>query len=71
MLCGICLGLGWMINVLFVTFTLLVLPFLVISRPNIKHLMWILAGFALVFAIELIIVKIACGSWYATYKLYS
>jgi 4-amino-4-deoxy-L-arabinose transferase-like glycosyltransferase len=64
-LCGVFIGFGWMINVLIVTIALTALPVFIIVRPKIKDLMWILAGFALVFAVELLIVKIECGSWFA------
>jgi hypothetical protein len=65
MLCGIFLGLGWTINILFVTFTLVVIPFLFIVRPKIKHLLWIIAGFLFIIFLEFLIVKIECGSWFA------
>jgi hypothetical protein len=68
MLSGVFLGLGWMINSLFVTVILIILPFLIIVRPKIKHLLWIIAGFLLVFFAELLIVKLACGSWFARFS---
>jgi hypothetical protein len=68
MLCGICLGLGWMINVIFVTFIFVVLPFLLIVRPKIKHLLWITTGFLFIFLLELLIVKIECGSWFTRFS---
>jgi hypothetical protein len=68
MLCGVILGLGWMINALFVTMILVILPFLFIVRPRIKHLLWIIAGFAFIMLLELLIVKISCGSWFARFS---
>jgi hypothetical protein len=68
MLSGVFLGLGWMVNSLFVTIILVILPFLIIVRPKIKHLLWIIAGFALILFIELLIVKISCGSWFARFS---
>jgi hypothetical protein len=64
-LCGIFLGFGWWLNELFVTFILVVLPFLVLMRPKIKHLLWIIAGFLFIIFIEFLIVKILTGSWLA------
>jgi hypothetical protein len=61
--CGICLGLGWMVNELFVTFPLVVLPFLFLIRPKIKHLLWIITGFLFIMFLELLVVKISTGSW--------
>jgi hypothetical protein len=68
MLSGVFLGLGWMINSLFVTIILIILPFLIIVRPKIKHLLWIIAGFALILFVELLIVKTSCGSWFARFN---
>jgi hypothetical protein len=63
--CGICLGFGWMVNVLFVTLILVAIPFLFIVRPKIKHLLWITAGLLFIMFLEFLIVKIECGSWFA------
>jgi len=62
-LCGVFLGLGWWINELFVTFILVVIPFLFLVRPKIKHLFWIITGFLFIIFLELLIVKISTGSW--------
>ncbi|MBN2021062.1 MAG: glycosyltransferase family 39 protein [Sedimentisphaerales bacterium] len=68
MFCGICIGLGWMINAIFVTIVLVILPFLFIVRPKIKYLLWITAGFVLIIFLELLVVKISCGSWFARFS---
>ena len=66
-LSGICLGLAWWMNEIFVTFIFAALPFLIIIRPKISHLLWIFTGFLLIIFIELLIVKISSGSWFARY----
>ena len=63
-LSGIFLGFAWLVNEIFVTFVLIMLPFIIIVRPKIRHLFWITAGFALVFCSELLIIKITTGSWF-------
>jgi len=62
-LCGVFLGLAWWVNELFVTFIIVVLPFLFLIRPRIKHLLWIIIGFLFIIFLELLIVKISTGSW--------
>ena len=64
---GICLGIAWWMNEIFVTFIFAMIPFLFIIRPKIKNLTWILIGFLLIIFIELLIVKISCGSWFARF----
>ena len=66
-LSGIFLGFGWWLNELFVTFILVVLPFLLLVRPKIKHLLWVIAGFLIIIFLELLIVKISTGSWLARF----
>ena len=67
-LSGVCIGLGWWFNEIFVTFIIVALPFILIVRPKFKHLLWITAGFLLVFSLELLIVKISAGSWLARFN---
>jgi 4-amino-4-deoxy-L-arabinose transferase-like glycosyltransferase len=67
-LCGMFLGLGWWINEIFVTFILVVIPFLFIVRPKIKHLFWIITGFLFIIFLELLVVKILSGSWLARFS---
>ncbi len=64
---GACLGIAWWVNEIFVTFIFVMLPFLLILRPKIKHLLWILMGFLLIIFIELLIVKIESGSCVARF----
>lgn len=64
MLSGVFLGFAWLVNEIFVTFVLIILPFIIIVRPKIRHLFWITAGFALVFCSELLLIKITTGSWF-------
>jgi hypothetical protein len=66
-LSGVFLGFAWLVNEIFVTFVLIILPFIVIVRPKIRHLFWITAGFALVFCSELLIIKITTGSWFTRF----
>jgi 4-amino-4-deoxy-L-arabinose transferase-like glycosyltransferase len=66
-LSGICLGFAWWVNEIFVTFIFVALPFLIIMRPKIKHLLWIFTGFLLIIFIELIIVKISSGSFFSRF----
>jgi hypothetical protein len=67
MLSGVFLGFAWLLNEIFVTFVLVVLPFLVLVRPKIRHLLWITAGFALVFLLELLVVKLTTGAWFSRF----
>ncbi|MFA5554640.1 MAG: glycosyltransferase family 39 protein [Phycisphaerae bacterium] len=67
-ICGALLGVGWLINSIFITIIFVILPFLFIVRPKIKYLLWILLGFIFLMLLELIIVKIACGSWFARFS---
>jgi hypothetical protein len=67
MLSGIFLGFAWLLNEISVTLALVVLPFIVLIRPKIKHLMWITAGFALIFLSEMLIIKISTGSWFSRF----
>lgn len=64
---GVFLGFAWLANEIFVTFVLVVLPFLVLVRPKIRHLLWITAGFAVVFLLELLIIKFTTGSWFSRF----
>ncbi len=66
-LCGVFFGLAWWVNEIFVTFIIVVIPFLFLVRPKIKHLSWIIAGFLFIIFLELLIVKISCGSWLARF----
>jgi len=66
-LSGVSLGIAWWINEIFVTFIFAIIPFLFIIRPKIKNLAWILIGFLLIILIELLIVKISSGSWFARF----
>jgi hypothetical protein len=66
--CGICLGLGWWVNEIFVTFILVVIPFLFLVRPKIKHLLWIIAGVAFIIFLEFLMVRILNGSWFARFN---
>ncbi len=66
-LCGVFLGLAWWVNEIFVTFILVVIPFLFIVRPKIKHLLWIVTGFLLIIFLELLMVKIVSFSWLARF----
>lgn len=65
---GMFLGYAWLANEIFVTFVLVVIPFLFLIRPKIKDLLWITAGFAFVFFIEILVLKIVTGSWFARFK---
>ncbi|MFA5554639.1 MAG: hypothetical protein WCZ89_01130 [Phycisphaerae bacterium] len=65
---GMFLGYAWLANEIFVTFVFVVLPFLFLIRPKIKDLLWITAGFAIVFFIEIMVLKIVTGSWFARFK---
>jgi hypothetical protein len=67
MLSGVFLGFAWLVNEIFVTFVLIILPFVIIVRPKIRHLLWITAGFALVFCSELLFIKITTGSWFTRF----
>ena len=67
-LSGIFLGFGWWLNEIFVTAIIVVIPFFFIMRPKIKHLSWIIAGFIFIVLLELLIVKIATGSWLARFS---
>jgi hypothetical protein len=64
---GVCLGIAWWMNEIFVTFIFAMIPFLLILRPKIKNLTWILIGFLLIISIELLIVKFSSGSWFARF----
>jgi 4-amino-4-deoxy-L-arabinose transferase-like glycosyltransferase len=64
MLSGVFLGFAWLVNEIFVTFILIILPFIIIVRPKIKHLILIAAGFAVIFLSEIILIKIVTGSWF-------
>jgi hypothetical protein len=64
---GVCLGIAWWMNEIFVTFIFVMIPFILILRPKIKHMLWIIIGFILVIFIEMLIVKIESGSWFARF----
>ncbi|MEO0294170.1 MAG: glycosyltransferase family 39 protein [candidate division WOR-3 bacterium] len=64
-LSGIFIGLGWWVNELFVTFIFIILPFLIIMRPQIRNLLFVFIGFSSIMFIELLMFKISSGSWFA------
>lgn len=62
---GSCLGLGWMVNELFVIMGVIAIPMIIVFKPRPKAVAMILLGLILMLAIDFIIVKAATGSWLA------
>ena len=61
--CGACLGIGWMVNELFVAVGIVGFVFALLSRPPMRLLVWVLLGFLLVMLADLVVSAVASGSW--------
>jgi len=59
------LGIGWMINELFVVMGIIVFPMLIVLKPRPQTIVWILFGFSIVILTDFVIAKCASGSFLA------
>jgi len=64
-LSGALMGVGWLVNELFVLMGIAAIPVLIVLRPRAAYIYWALLGFALIIFADMLIGYYASGSWFA------